>query len=124
MIKGLLERGITPILQFDDPIDDFKFLKELPPRTSIIHLTHETELLKAVEELKGFMCVVGNFQISLGEEALEDLRKVLERIKVENLVTGLILSTEGNSPFIFEASNIGYLLHFLSLVSGKKKVEN
>jgi len=119
MIKGLIGRGITPILQFDDPIDDYKFLKELPPRTSMIHIGHETELLKAAEELKGFMCVVGNFQIPLGEEAAEESRKVLERIKAEDLVTGLVLSTEGNSPFILEAGNIEHLIRFLSLISGK-----
>lgn len=118
MIKGLISRGITPILQFDDPIDDYKFLKELPPRTSLIHIGHETDLLKAVEELKGFMCIAGNFQIPSREEAAET-RKVLEKIKAEDLGTGLVLSTEGGSPFVLTAGNTEHLRRFGSMISGK-----
>jgi uroporphyrinogen-III decarboxylase len=117
MIKSLISRGITPILQFDDPIADYKFLKELPPRTSMIHIGRETELIKAVENLKNFMCVVGNFQIPLREE--EESMKVLERIKAEDLVTGLVLSTEGDSPFILATGNIGHLRRFVSIISRK-----
>jgi hypothetical protein len=109
MIKTLVAKGITPILQFDEPIEDYRFLKELPPRKCLLHINNGSELEKASEQLRGSICVAGNLPLS---RSLEDLQRLLLRIKTLNFGTGLILSTEGSSPFVLTDENVGELARY------------
>jgi hypothetical protein len=109
MIKTLVAKGITPILQFDEPIEDYRFMKELPPRKCLLHINNDSELEKASEQLRGSICVAGNLPLS---HSLEDLQRLLLRIKTLCFGTGLILSTEGSSPFVLTDENVRELARY------------
>jgi len=66
-------------------------------------------LEKASEQLRGSICVAGNLPLS---RSLEDLQRLLLRIKTLNFGTGLILSTEGSSPFVLTDENVGELARY------------
>jgi hypothetical protein len=114
MIKTLVAKGITPILQFDEPVEDYRFLKELPPRKCLLHINNGQELEKASEQLAGSFCMAGNLPLS---HSPEDLQRLMFRIKTLNFGTGLIISTEGSSPFVLTDENVGELARYKQFIA-------
>lgn len=114
MLKGLVKGGVTPILQFDEPIKDYKFLRELPPKSFVVHIDHDTPLQKALQELRGFACVAGNLEMPTNAEELDAVRHLLSE---QGATSGLILSTGGPSPFLMGEGNLGALQLMASLSS-------
>lgn len=109
MLKALISKGIMPILQFDDKIDDFKFLKELPAKSFIVHLPPEADLFKAQEALKGFACIAGNLKLPTDDAEAGRTRQIADRLKAEGSKEGFVISTDGGSPFILTEHNANEL---------------
>jgi hypothetical protein len=114
MLKGLVKGGVTPILQFDEPIKDYKFLKELPPKTFIVHISNDTPLRKAIQEMGDFACIAGSLKMPTNDNELEAVRHLILEHKSTR---GLILSTEGPSPFLMSRGKIEPLQLLSSLSS-------
>ncbi|RSN72849.1 MAG: hypothetical protein DSO07_07480 [Thermoproteota archaeon] len=115
MLENLINKGITPIIQFDEEIKNLKFLTQLPSRTFAVHLPSSSDLLGVVKMLSGSACVIGNLKIPPDDSELrriDTLHKLLSEYKPRNL----IISTGGESPFVMTADNIGELSIFNSFI--------
>ncbi|MDH7555679.1 MAG: hypothetical protein QHG94_01900, partial [Candidatus Methanosuratincola sp.] len=105
MLEVMIKEGVVPIIQFEENAKNLKFLTQLPPRSYIVHVSRDSDLLKVSETLANQAAVMGNFKVPADQEEENRIRDLADRLK-SGAPKNLIVSTDGGEPFILTSHNV------------------
>ncbi len=116
-VKELVNNGFTPRIHCDgDWLNFLEFFLELPKKSCILELGHETSIEKAKKILGGHMCLYGNVPRKLllsgsSSKVEEYCKKLIENVGKD----GFILANDDIVPYNSKLKNVKMLIE-----SGKK----
>ncbi|MBC7127619.1 MAG: hypothetical protein ABC585_00990 [Candidatus Methanosuratincola petrocarbonis] len=105
MLEGMIKEGVMPIIQFEENAKNLKFLTQLPPKSYIVHISRDSDLLRVSETLANQAAVMGNFKVPADQEEGSRIRDLAGRL-ASGTPKNLIISTDGGEPFILTSHNV------------------
>ncbi|MEJ5292792.1 MAG: hypothetical protein WHS82_04260 [Candidatus Methanosuratincola sp.] len=108
MLEGIIKEGVVPIIQYEERVNNIKFLTQLPPRSYALHISREADLFRVSEMLSNHAAVLGNFKVPADGEEEKRIRDFGNKL-ASDAPKNIILSTDGGEPFILTSHNANKL---------------